>query len=139
LRDGSAAVAEQCRRPIPGGPISGEIMSINNNSNDSSSNPHRRVFVLGVAGTLAAASAGVATAQAPMVDEKDPQGAALGYRADTTKVDAAKYPKHTNEQKCTNCQVFQGKATDASGPCALFPGKQVAGAGWCSAWVKKVG
>ncbi|MGL6113262.1 MAG: high-potential iron-sulfur protein [Rubrivivax sp.] len=33
--------------------------------------------------------------------------------------------------------MFQGKATDATGGCPLFPGKVVAGPGWCSAWVKK--
>jgi hypothetical protein len=33
--------------------------------------------------------------------------------------------------------VFQGKAGDKAGNCALFAGKQVAGAGWCSAWAKK--
>lgn len=103
------------------------------------SSSKRRVFMFGVAGTVLAASAGAARAQAPMVDEKDPQAAALGYKADTAAVDAAKYPKHTAEQKCSNCQVYQGKAGDATGPCALFPGKQVAAPGWCSAWVKKAG
>jgi hypothetical protein len=28
-------------------------------------------------------------------------------------------------------------ATDKAGGCPLFAGKQVAGAGWCSAWAKK--
>ncbi|MCB2000043.1 MAG: high-potential iron-sulfur protein, partial [Rhodoferax sp.] len=27
--------------------------------------------------------------------------------------------------------------TDKAGGCPLFAGKQVAGPGWCSAWVKK--
>ena len=72
-----------------------------------------------------------------MLDEKDPQAAALGYVADTTKADLKKFPKHTNDQKCSNCQLFQGKATDASGACALFAGKHVAANGWCSAWAKK--
>jgi len=82
--------------------------------------------------TLARAQAGGA-----MVDEKDPQAVALGYKADTTKVDKAKYPKHEASQHCGNCQLFQGKAGDAKGPCPLFAGKQVATNGWCSAWVKK--
>ncbi len=72
-----------------------------------------------------------------MVNEKDPQAAALGYVADTAKVDAKKYPKHAAAQKCLNCQLYTGKPTDASGGCALFAGKLVAGNGWCSAYVKK--
>ncbi len=72
-----------------------------------------------------------------MVDEKDAQAASLGYAADTTKVNKTKYPKHTAEQQCGNCQLYQGKAGAAAGPCALFPGKQVAAKGWCSAYVKK--
>ncbi len=37
---------------------------------------------------------------APMVAETDPQAAALGYKADTTKVDKAKFPKHAADQHC---------------------------------------
>jgi hypothetical protein len=98
---------------------------------------NRRVFMMQVAagGTVLAATA--AQAQAPMVDEKDPQATALGYAKDTTKVDAKKFPKHKNDQMCSNCQLFAAKPTDAAGPCPLFAGKQVAGKGWCSAWVKK--
>lgn len=97
----------------------------------------RRTFMMQVAvgGTALAAAAG-AMAQAK-VDEKDPQAAALGYAADTTKVDAKKFPKHTKDQKCDGCQLYTGKAKEASGPCSLFAGKHVAAGGWCSAWVKK--
>ncbi len=97
----------------------------------------RREFIaqvgLGALGTLATIKV---HAQA-MASETDPQSVALGYKADTTKVDAKKYPKHTNAQKCTNCSIFQGKADAAAGGCPLFAGKQVAGNGWCTAWAKK--
>jgi len=90
--------------------------------------------------TLAAGSsvlaATAARAQAKL-DEKDPQAVALGYVADSAKADTKKFPKHTKDQHCGNCQLFQGKPADATGGCPLFPGKVVAGAGWCSAWVKK--
>jgi hypothetical protein len=89
--------------------------------------------------TVAASGAAItlgAHAQA-MVDEKNPQAVALGYAADTTKVDAKKYPKHTASQLCNNCALYQGKASDAAGGCPLFAGKQVAGKGWCNAWAKK--
>jgi hypothetical protein len=61
----------------------------------------------------------------------------LGYVADTAKADSKKFPKHTKDQKCNNCALFQGKATDAAGGCPLFGVKQVTAAGWCSAWAKK--
>jgi hypothetical protein len=72
-----------------------------------------------------------------LVAESDPQAAALGYKADSTKVDAAKYPKHAATQLCSNCVLFQGKPADAAGGCPLFAGKEVAGKGWCSAYNKK--
>jgi hypothetical protein len=113
----------------------------------------RRIFFIqlaGVGSALAAATAASAAtaakdAKAPAaaasgpatVDEKDPQAAALGYVADSTKADAKKYPKHAATQKCGNCQLYGGKAGDAAGPCPIFAGKQVAAAGWCSSWMKK--
>ena len=101
------------------------------------SNSNRRVFLMQVAACGSALAAAGAHAQAAMVDEKDPQAVALGYVADTAKADAKKFPKHAKDQKCSNCALFQGKAGDAAGGCPLFGTKQVAAAGWCSAWAKK--
>ena len=99
---------------------------------------NRREFIVQFSiGGAALAAAGSSFAQGAMVAETDAQATALGYKADTTKVDQAKFPKHTNDQKCSNCALYQGKAADKSGACSLFPGKQVAGNGWCSAWAKK--
>jgi hypothetical protein len=98
----------------------------------------RRVFMMQVAAAgLTASGLAQAATPVPMVDEKDAQAGALGYAADTAKVDKKKYAKHDAAQKCSNCALYQGKATDAAGGCPLFAGKQVAGAGWCSAWAKK--
>jgi exopolysaccharide biosynthesis protein len=72
-----------------------------------------------------------------MVDEKDPQAVALGYAADSSKVDKAKYPKHEAAQMCSNCTLYQGAAGSTAGGCALFPGKQVSAKGWCSGYTKK--
>jgi High potential iron-sulfur protein len=97
---------------------------------------NRRKFVI----TLLAGSTAFGVSQLAAqtkVDEKDPQAAALGYVAESKKVDSKKFPKHTPDQKCTNCQLYAGKATDPYGGCPIFAGKQVAGPGWCSAWVKK--
>jgi exopolysaccharide biosynthesis protein len=99
-------------------------------------NTSRRVFMMQVAVASTAVISSQAMAQA-MVDAKDPQAVALAYVADTTKVDAKKFPKHAAAQKCLNCQLYTGKPADASGGCALFAGKLVAGNGWCSAYVKK--
>jgi hypothetical protein len=101
------------------------------------SQSNRRVFLLQVAAAGTALATARAHAQPARVDEKDPQAVALGYVHDTTKVDSKKFPKHSNDQKCSNCALFQGKATDPWGGCPLFGTKQVAGPGWCSAWAKK--
>ena len=99
---------------------------------------NRRTFVIqSVVGAGVLASTRVALAAAPMLLETDPQAVGLGYKADTTKVDKAKYPKHAVDQHCGNCALYQGKLTDAAAGCPLFAGKQVAGKGWCSAWAKK--
>ena len=86
---------------------------------------------------LGAATLARAQAPAPLVDPKDPQAVALGYNADATKVDKAKYPKYAPGQACGSCALYQGKTGDASGPCPLYAGKSVLSKAWCSAWVKK--
>jgi High potential iron-sulfur protein len=100
----------------------------------------RRIFirttVLGAATFLAARQA---LADAPVLDEKDPQAVALGYVADAARVNKAKYASYAPGQACSTCQFFQGKPTAALAPCPLYGGKQVAGKGWCSAYAKKVG
>lgn len=98
---------------------------------------NRREFVINISLGSTAVFAGQAFAQAPMLAETDAQATALGYKADTTKVDAKKFPKHAATQLCNNCALYAGKPTDAAGGCPLFAGKQVAGKGWCSAYAKK--
>ncbi len=98
----------------------------------------RRHFIRTISFTGAAMLLGTeARADLPMVDEKDPTAAALGYVADSTKANQAKYANHTAAQQCNNCQLYQGKAGAASGPCPLYAGKQVNAKGWCSAYAKK--
>ena len=101
------------------------------------SNSNRRVFLMQVAAAGSVLAATRAQAQAAKLDEKDPQAVALAYVADTARADIKKFPKHTKDQKCNNCALYQGKATDAAGGCPLFGVKQVTGIGWCSAWAKK--
>jgi len=96
----------------------------------------RRVFMIQVAAGSAALAATRAMAQAK-VEESDPQAKALDYKADSTKVDTKKYPKHAATDKCGTCALYQGKAGDAAGGCPLFAGKVVGVNAWCSAWAKK--
>ena len=98
--------------------------------------PKRRVFLMQLS-----TSAGLLAVAHPLraqtrVDEADESAVALGYRHDTRQVDAKKYPAHQPEQKCVNCQFWQGAATDAWAGCSMFGRKQVANAGWCVAWKK---
>jgi hypothetical protein len=78
-----------------------------------------------------------AAAPAAKLDPNDAQAKALGYVADTSKVDAKTNPTHKPDQKCANCVQYQGKATDAVAPCTIFAGRQVDAAGWCKVWAKK--
>jgi len=97
----------------------------------------RRSFVIqSVAGIGALAAANAALA-ADAVKDADSNAVALGYHADGTKTDKAKYPKYAAGQDCGNCALYQGKAGAASGPCPLFAGKEVSSKGWCSAYNKK--
>ena len=98
----------------------------------------RRRFIgqLVAAGTAASATQTFAQAGAH-VEEADEQAVALGYRQDTTKVDAKKYPKHAAAQRCSNCSFWQGKPDDAWAGCAMFGRKHVANGGWCQVWAAK--
>jgi hypothetical protein len=98
--------------------------------------PTRRSFIqiIPVAGV---ALLGGRVAQAADLDPKDPQAVALGYVTDATKADKAKYPQYAAGQNCANCQQYQGKASDPTGGCTLFGGRNVTAKGWCSAWVKR--
>lgn len=98
---------------------------------------NRRVFMLQAVTAAGVASLVGAAQAADTVNEADPQAKSLGYKADATKVDKAAQPKYAAGQHCGNCQLFQGKAADATGPCPLFGGKHVASKGWCSAYAKK--
>ena len=95
-----------------------------NNTHDKK----RRTLLKGLASIPVLAITGYhATAHAAMVSADDPTAKALQYTAKSTK----------DGQTCANCNLYQGDGSAAAGPCAIFPGKAVAGGGWCSAWVKK--
>jgi len=72
-----------------------------------------------------------------MLDEQDPQAAALGYVADAARVDKERFKNYVAGSVCSNCMLYQAQPGDAAGPCTLFAGKLVAGPGWCTSWIKK--
>jgi hypothetical protein len=97
----------------------------------------RRQFIQIVPVASAAALLGATgRASAAMVDENDAQAKALGYVADAARVDKARFKQFAPGQNCGNCALYQG-GTAPAGKCALFPGKEVALKGWCSAYAKK--
>jgi hypothetical protein len=79
----------------------------------------------------------VQAADLPALTEADATASALGYKEDSSKVDAAKYASHKAEQVCANCSLAQAAQADGRHPCSIFPGKSVSAKGWCSAWAKK--
>jgi hypothetical protein len=102
----------------------------------------RRVFMMRslAAGCAFAASAVPTPARAAgHVEETDETAIALGYAHDTRMVDPKKYPNHTPQQQCSGCSFFQGAPVDVWAGCAMFGRKQIAAAGWCSAWARKPG
>jgi hypothetical protein len=98
---------------------------------------NRREFMVQITLASGMLAGSLAWAQGAMVAEGDAQAAALGYKADATKVDKTKFPKYAAGQQCGNCALYQGKPGAAAGACPLFAGKQVTAKGWCSAWAKK--
>ncbi|HEY1725383.1 MAG TPA: high-potential iron-sulfur protein [Steroidobacteraceae bacterium] len=70
-------------------------------------------------------SIGAAHADMPALDPNDPAARGRDYVTKSTKSDAY----------CGNCSLYK-KTGDSTGSCALFAGKSVAFAGWCSGWVK---
>ena len=99
---------------------------------------NRRHFIAGLGlASIATLFSREVLADAVPVSEADPTAVALGYKADGSKVDLAKFPRYASAQKCMNCALYQGKAGDKAGPCSMFGGRMVASTGWCNAWTKK--
>lgn len=114
---------------------------MSNERNEGSPLPKltRRLFVktAGVFTALGATSLGSAPARAdemPRLSEDSDMARALNYKHDAQTVDAA---MRASDRYCYNCALFAGTKDDAWAGCSIFPGKAVAGRGWCSAWSPK--
>ena len=75
------------------------------------------------------------------IDEGEAAAKSLGYRHDATQVDTNAFPKRAGAQGarqfCDNCALFEGEPGDRWAPCSIFQGRNVAGKGWCNAWVSR--
>lgn len=95
---------------------------------------NRRVFMIhAIAGTGLVATRPVWAQDArptEAVKETDPYPKSMGFRLKTTDVDQAKFPRHTVEQKCSECQLYSGQPGEALGPCSFFK-RLVPPDGWC--------
>ena len=98
----------------------------------------RRTFLAAIpVTTIALTLARKANAQPAKLEESDPMAVSLGYKHDASKVDSKKFTSYAAGRNCANCQLYQGKATDAWAACAAVGGKLVNGKGWCAAWSKR--
>jgi len=92
-------------------------------------------------GALALSAIPIQLVAADEVSEDEPLAQAMGYRADATTVDTAKFPKRAGDagasQFCNNCALFGGAPGDDTAPCSIFQNRLVKGSGWCNAWVAK--
>ncbi|NOQ90915.1 MAG: iron permease [Gammaproteobacteria bacterium] len=87
----------------------------------------RRAILKGLISIPVLAITGLpSTSNAAMLSADDPTAKALSYTAKSTIAG----------QTCANCSLYQG-GTAAAGACPIFPGKDVAAAGWCKSWVAK--
>lgn len=99
----------------------------------------RRGFVKSAGAATALVTTGFAPAasgndELPRVSEDGAMAKALNYVHDAGTVDAA---KRLSDRYCNNCALFAGTGDDEWAGCSVFPGKAVAGRGWCNAWAPK--
>lgn len=104
--------------------------------NNGSHSLSRRSFIGGAVGATVVVALGALDLRAanagghlPKVDPNEAKAKALSYVHESTK----------DGQNCANCQLYTGEAGKEWGPCAIFPGQEVAAKGWCSSWVVKAG
>ena len=69
----------------------------------------------------------------PKLDSSEPTAVALKYVHDANTVSESLRPQ--KDRFCNNCSLYAGGKDDQWAGCPLFPGKSVAGKGWCNAWV----
>lgn len=92
---------------------------------------NRRVFMMQVAvgaGALAASHSAVAQEK---LAPTDPYAKTMGFVLDTKQVDVKRWKKHTVDQQCSKCQLWDGKPADAFAACSFFGDQHTPNGGWC--------
>ena len=101
-------------------------------------NLNRRIFLIQSAALTSATLATQASATdkkmkaaAPgeRLSEADSYPKSMGFKLESKNVDKTRYPRHTTEQYCSRCQLYEGSATE--GECSFYGGRIVPAAGWC--------
>ena len=87
----------------------------------------RRKFIKSISALSVFPVLAPALAHAAQLDPDNAQAKALKYTHESQVAD----------KTCGNCQLYTGGAGAQWGPCNIFPGQEVARAGWCSAWIAK--
>lgn len=101
----------------------------------------RTAATIPVVAVLGERAFGEQAGAAARLEESNPTAVALGYRHDANDVDVDRFPKRASEegkmQFCDNCLHYKPSQDEEGwGPCAIFPGFNVAAKGWCNVWVK---
>ena len=71
------------------------------------------------------------------LDPAEPTAQALGFAVDASKVAASANPTLKAGQHCGVCAQYQGKPSDKSAGCSIYPGHSVPAKGWCRAFVQR--
>lgn len=102
---------------------------------------NRRNFLKLSGGAVALSAIPLKLIAADEVSPDEPLAQAMGYVADASTVDTAKFPKRAGDagskQFCNNCALYAGESDAEVAPCSIFQNRNVRGAGWCNAWVAK--
>jgi hypothetical protein len=72
-------------------------------------------------------------ADLPLLSPDDPAARKVKYIEDASSQKSA-----TKGNTCATCALYEGAYNSTQGPCQLFPGKHVKGAGWCSSWAPQL-
>lgn len=103
--------------------------------------PARRRFLQLAVTSAACLSLGkslTAWSAAPRLGLDDPQGKALGYVEDASKLTAAKEAAYKKGSVCSGCALFDSSKSEGGyAPCLAFSGKTVNAKGWCRAFAAR--
>ena len=114
----------------------------NRKLHETANSSSRRDFIksacgAGAVGLFAINVAESVASDLPKLDESDSTAAAFKYVHDAASVDESVRPQ--KDRFCYNCALYEGNKDDEWAGCGIFPGKSVAGKGWCTVWAPKQG